>query len=252
MLGVMHAAYGAGASLGPLLAGVIVRSEWGWPGYYLGLLGLTLSSAVIAALAFRESEEEVVAGGDGVESKHDLQGMFTAVSTGVVLMGALFMCAYRGVEVSTSTSARSGGSGLVFWVGITVGRLLLWAPAWKLDDRQVVYVAVVGAAVFEGLIFMVPSKISDTAALAVVGLLLGPAYPCATAVFMRSMGIHERVGGISVISAFGSSGGAAAPFTVGVLAELVGPAVLHPITIALCGVMMSCWYGLPKRPKRAE
>lgn len=252
MLGVMHGAYGVGASVGPLLAGAVVRSGWGWSGYYLGLLGLAVFSAAFAAFAFRGSEEDVVAVGDGAEGKHDLQGMFTAVSTGVVLMGALFMCAYRGVEVSMSTSARSGSSGFVFWVGITVGRLLLWAPARKLDDRPLVYMAVFGAAAFEGLSWMAPFRISDTAALAVVGLLLGPVYPCATAVFMRSMGIHERVGGISVISAFGSSGGAAAPFTVGVLAELVGPAVLHPITIALCGVMMSCWYGLPKRPKRAE
>jgi fucose permease len=57
---------------------------------------------------------------------------------------------------------------------------------------------------------------------------------------------------ISFISSAGSSGGAVAPFTTGLLAQAVGTFVLHPICIGLFIVMMLCWFGLPKLEKRSE
>lgn len=115
-----------------------------------------------------------------------------------------------------------------------------------------VYAVVTSAACFELMTIVAPGIVSDVTGVGIVGLLLGPVYPCAAAIFMRKMADHERVGGIGVISAFGSAGAAAAPFTAGVLAELVGPFILHPIAVVLFGVMVSCWYWLPKKPKRRE
>ncbi len=62
----------------------------------------------------------------------------------------------------------------------------------------------------------------------------------------------EQVSGLGVISAFGSSGGAAAPFTTGILAQVAGTFVLHPIAIFLFGVMLLCWYALPSKEKRDD
>jgi hypothetical protein len=55
-----------------------------------------------------------------------------------------------------------------------------------------------------------------------------------------------------VLSAFGSSGGAVAPFTTGILAQAVGTFVLHPIAIGLFAVMLGSWYGIPNVRKRRE
>jgi len=87
---------------------------------------------------------------------------------------------------------------------------------------------------------------------AVIGLLLGPVYPCATTIFTRSLPRSMQVSGMGVISAFGSSGGAVAPFTTGILAQAVGTYVLHPIAISLFAVMLVSWYGLPNIRKRRE
>lgn len=55
-----------------------------------------------------------------------------------------------------------------------------------------------------------------------------------------------------MISAFGSSGGAVAPFTTGILAQAAGTWVLHPIAIGLFVVMVGCWFALPTPRKRSE
>jgi fucose permease len=111
---------------------------------------------------------------------------------------------------------------------------------------------ILGSIVFELLVWQVPNVIGDSVALALVGLLLGPVYPCAMVVFSRAIGRKDQVSSLSVISAFGSSGGAVAPFTTGILAQAAGTFVLHPIAIGLFGAMLVCWYCLPNVRKRTE
>lgn len=201
--------------------------------------------------------------------------MLGALFSRVVLLGALFIFAYQGAEVSISgwvvsflEEARGGAPGRVgyvtagFWAGITVGRLgialvLLLPSCWRTrgqhhGERLFVYAAVAGAAALELLVWLVPSVAGDAVAVAGVGLLLGPVYPCAAAVFMRAMSRGERLRGMGVISAFGASGGAVAPFSTGLLSQASGTFVMHPIAIGLCGAMAVCWYGLPAERKRRE
>lgn len=191
--------------------------------------------------------------------------MMQALKSKTVILGSLFIFAYQGAEVSISgwvisflIANRNGNPASVgyvtagFWGGITVGRFLLSHLAFKIGEKIFVYGMIVGATVFELLVWQVPNVIGDAVAVAIVGLLLGPIYPCATVVFSRAIGRKHQVSSLGVISAFGSSGGAVAPFTTGILAQAAGTFVMHPIAIGLFGVMMVCWYGLPNVRKRTE
>lgn len=290
LLGVLHGSYGAGGTVGPLVATAIVtrsgaNAETGeraeiWSRYYLISLGLAVFNGFFAYWAFRGYEADspqnnssnsaaAATTADGTNNNTPKRGLAALAETlrnRVVLLGALFIFAYQGAEVSISgwvisflIAARGGDPASVgyvtsgFWAGITVGRLLLSGPgAGRFGERRFVYGLAVGAAMFEALVWAVPNVIGNAVAVAVVGLLLGPVYPCATAVFMRSMGRASRFSGLGVITAFGSSGGAAAPFTTGLLAQLAGTFVLHPVVIFLVGVMLLCWWGIPKEEKRSE
>ena len=285
-LGVLHGSYGLGGTLGPLIATAIVsRPGAPWSRYYLLALGLAVLGAAVASWAFMSYERDessldqsvasAAAGGPHLHHQQQhaarararahLQGMFSAFSSRIVVLGALFLFAYQGAEVSISgwvvsflISARQGDPRQVgyvtagFWAGITLGRFLLSGPAHRIGEKAFVYGVVAGAAVFELLVWLVPNVVGDAVAVAVVGLLLGPVYPCAAAVVMRNMSKGEQVSGLGVISAFGSSGGAAAPFVTGILAQAVGTFVLHPIAIGLFGMMLACWYGLPSKERRDE
>ncbi|KAJ9138121.1 Bypass of stop codon protein 6 [Pleurostoma richardsiae] len=274
MLGAMHGSYGIGGIVGPLIATAIVTiGHASWARYYLITLGLAVINCGFAAYVFWGYEKDMSRQAlisqpslDRVSSpRARLAGMFTAFSSRVVLLGALFIFAYQGAEVSISgwvisflINTRKGDPSSVgyvtsgFWAGITIGRFVLAAPAHRIGEKVFVYGLVIGATIFEILVWWVPNVIGDAISVAIVGLLLGPVYPCAAAVFMRTMSRSEQITGLGVISAFGSSGGAAAPFTTGILAQAVGTFVLHPVAIALFAVMLICWYGLPSDRKRNE
>ncbi|KAK7958403.1 bypass of stop codon protein 6 [Apiospora saccharicola] len=289
MLGAMHGSYGIGGTIGPIIATTIVTvGHTVWSRYYFLTLSLAIVNLVFATWAFWAYEREdavpslptttapntaatstsIATPQPAVDSSRS--AMFAAFKSKVVVLGCLFIFAYQGAEVSISgwvisfLMAERPASGVDpasigyvtagFWAGITLGRFLLSPLATRVgvSEKTFVYLLVAGSAVFEALVWWVPNVVGDSVALAVVGLLLGPVYPCAASVFTKSLSRREQVSGLGVISAFGSSGGAVAPFTTGMLAQVAGTFVLHPIAIALFAAMTVCWYGIPAVRKRTE
>lgn len=194
-----------------------------------------------------------------------LKQMLQAFKLKTVLLGALFIFAYQGAEVSISgwvisflIDTRNGNPSAVgyvtsgFWGGITVGRFLLSPVAQKIGEKRFVYGLIAGAIAFQLLVWLVPNIITDAVSVALVGLLIGPIYPSATVVFSRAIAKQDQINGLSVISAFGSSGGAVAPFVVGLAAQAVGTFVLHPIAIGLFVTMSVSWFALPVVRKRSD
>ena len=280
MLGSMHGSYGIGGTIGPLIAtAMVTQGGLLWNRYYLLTLSVTTFNLAFAGWSFWHYEAE---SGQGLldttpnagriqtsnshgQTPGQFANMLKAFTSKTVILGALFIFAYQGAEVSISgwvisflINTRHGNPSAVgyvtagFWGGITMGRFLLSHPAHKIGEKLFVYGMVIGAAVFELLVWQVPNVIGDAVAVAIVGLLLGPVYPCATVIFSRAIGRKDQVSSLSVISAFGSSGGAVAPFTTGILAQAVGTFVLHPIAIGLFAVMLICWFGLPNVRKRTD
>jgi fucose permease len=283
MLGALHGSYGIGGTIGPFIATAMVTSSGlSWSRYYILPLSVAVFNGLFALWSFWHYETELgqplftTAERMGSRTqnstvepkgrlKEQLTSMFKAFKSRTVIFGAVFIFAYQGAEVSISgwvisflIATRHGDPSSVgyvtsgFWGGITLGRFLLSHPAHKIGEKVFVYGMVFGAAVFELLVWLVPNVIGDGVAVAIVGLLLGPVYPCATAVFSRAIGQKQQVSSLGVISAFGSSGGAVAPFLVGILAQKVGTFVLHPIAIGLFGIMTICWFCLPHIRKRTD
>ncbi|KAH6676703.1 MFS transporter-like protein [Halenospora varia] len=278
MLGWMHGSYGVGGTIGPLIATAMVATGgYTWSRYYILTMSACLFNLFFAGWSFWHYEAEsgqtllnpIELTASRTQNSPKQPGQFAsmlkAFKSRTVILGALFIFCYQGAEVSISgwvisflITTRNGNPESVgyvtagFWAGITLGRFLLSHPAHKIGEKIFVYGVVVGAAVFELLVWHVPNIIGDAVAISIVGLLLGPVYPCATVIFSRAIGRKEQVSSLSVISAFGSSGGAVAPFTTGILAQVAGTFVLHPIAIGLFGVMLVCWYALPNVRKRTE
>jgi fucose permease len=199
-------------------------------------------------------------------SRHaGMLGMASTLKLRIVLLGSIFTFAYQGAEVSISgwvisflITVRDGDPSSVgyvsagFWAGITLGRFFLSGPAQRIGEKIFVYGLVAGALAFQVLVWVVPNIIGNAVAVSIVGLMLGPIYPCAAAVFMRGLPPSEALSRMGTISACGSLGGAICPFITGLLAQAVGTWVLHPIVITLFVIMLVCWYGVPTKPKRSE
>lgn len=168
-----------------------------------------------------------------------------ALKDRTTLIGALFIFAYQGAEVSESgwfisylIDYRNGDPAHVgyvtsgFWAGITLGRFILTHIAHRVGEKRFVFAMGVGVIVFQLLAWFVPNIIGDAVAVAVLGLLLGPVYPCAQTVFTRLLPGRIQVFAVGFISSMGSSGGAVVPFLTGLLAQVTGTWVLHPVCVS--------------------
>jgi fucose permease len=113
-----------------------------------------------------------------VTARSQFTSMAKAVKSKIVLLGALFIFAYQGAEVSISgwvisflLTTRHGDPSSVgyvtagFWAGITLGRFLLSHPAHKIGEKRFVYAVVVGAAAFQLLVWFVPNVVGDAVAV---------------------------------------------------------------------------------------
>ena len=94
--------------------------------------------------------------------------------------------------------------------------------------------------------------IGDSISVSILGLLLGPVYPCGQTVFTQLLPRNIQVFAIGFISSAGSSGGAVVPFLTGLLAQAAGTYVLHPVCIGFTVLMLVCWMSLPRVVKKAE
>lgn len=275
ILGFLHGSYGIGGTVGPLIATAFVSHGHGWSVFYFVALGLAGLNALIAYFTFRTYEIDNPAAvpslsipsnslnGPTAGSKSRL--LKEALRNRTTILGALFIFAYQGAEVSisgwvisflisyrNSDPSRVGYVTAGFWGGITLGRFLLSHAAHKIGEKLAVAVLLVGASAFQVLVWKIPNVVGDAVAVSIVGLLLGPIYPCATAVVSRLVGRRLQMSSLAAVSALGSSGGAVAPFFTGLLAQQVGTWVLHPICVALFAGMLLCWGGLPTVQKRRE
>lgn len=270
MLGVQHGTYGIGATIGPLVATALVTAaNTMWNRYYIITCVLGALTVALGMWSFWRYEQELSPAARQRETAQVGDSMsnsiFLAMNLRIVFLGSLFIFAYQGAEVSISgwvisflINDRDGDPSSVgyatagFWAGITIGRFLLSAPAQRIGEKPLVYGLIVGAVAFQLLVWLIPNIVGNTIAVSVVGLLLGPIYPCASAVFLRGMTRREALTGIGMINACDSAGGAIAPFVTGLLAQAFGTFVLHPIVIFLFAVMLMCWYFIPAEEKRTE
>lgn len=274
-LGLFHGSYGVGGTVGPLIATAIVsRGPYKiWSTFYFVPLALTIVNALVAYVTFCRYECDnpsanslnLTASHPQVRPPSKLGLLANALKNRTTILGALFIFAYQGAEVSISgwlisyllsyrksEPSKAGYITAGFWAGITIGRFLLSHPAHKIGEKISVAGLTAGAAVFQLLVWQVPNVIGDAVAISIVGLLLGPVYPCATSVISKLVGKRLQISSLAAVSALGSSGGALAPFFTGLLAQQVGTWVLHPVCVLLYVAMVGCWWGLPRIGKRRE
>ncbi|KAF2180048.1 MFS general substrate transporter [Zopfia rhizophila CBS 207.26] len=277
ILGAAHGSYGVGGIVAPIIATVMVSKGDIWSRFYFIPLALRVFCISFAGWAFwsykedspntllRALERTASRQATGEEAESKLYNLKLALKSRVTIFGALFIFAYQGAEVSISgwvisflinyrdgDPARVGYVTAGFWAGITLGRFVLTHAAPKIGEKNFVVGLIAGTMAFQLLAWLIPNVIGGAVAVAFLGLLLGPVYPCAQTIFSRLMPRHVQTTSIGFISGAGSSGGAVAPFTTGILAQAAGTYILHPVCIGLYVVMLACWFVLPRVRKRAE
>lgn len=266
-MGILHAAYGAGALTAPLVATQFAQIPR-WSFYYLCSVGIAVSNTLFLWSVFRlKTQDECLAqiGQDEGEKGTSNHSTFRQImSQRAVHILAFFILVYVGVEVTIGgwivtfiIQVRDGGpsSGYIsagFFGGLMTGRVaLLWVNQ-KIGERRVLYLYSLLAIGLELVVWLVPSLIGNGVAVSIVGMLLGPIYPIVMNQSSRILPRWLLTGSIGWIAGFGQAGSAVFPFMTGALASRVGIKSLNPLLVAMMSVMVILWTLVPRSPRKAD
>ncbi|KAJ5786975.1 Major facilitator superfamily domain general substrate transporter [Penicillium paradoxum] len=284
LLGVLHGIYGAGAVMSPLVAtSMITKGGLSWYYFYYVMVGCAVIELGLSSACFWKSIAADFRASNALSAHDDKKGglrvaLFARPAARVTWLCALFLLGYVGVEVALGgwivtfmirvrhgSAFASGMTATGFWLGITVGRVILGFVTPRVGEKVAVSVSIVmvrervetnfsqgyivASMAFALVLWLVPQFYASAVAVSLQGFFLGPLFPGAVVMVTKLLPRHLHVTSIGFVAAFGGSGAAILPFAVGVLAQAKGVKVLQPFIIALSGAILVTWLGLPRVSK---
>jgi len=261
----MHAVYGFGAAVGPLLfAGMAgFGLSWRWTFAVVaavqGLLAVLFAATARTwapappstggqAVGGRAVDGRAVdgqaVGGRAVDGRPGVdRGGFRmpavfwpgaalfAVQTGVesatALWAFVFLTGARGVSLGVAAATVSG-----YWAALLVGRLVLGPVADRTGARPVLLVGLAGMAGGAALL-LVPSAGAALAGIVLIGLSAAPMYPLLMLTTKDRVGADLADRAVGVQGAASALGSATMPALIGLLIGPLGAAVIAPCVLLL-------------------
>ncbi|KAH8747183.1 major facilitator superfamily domain-containing protein [Diaporthe sp. PMI_573] len=264
VLGVMHAFYGAGGVIAPLIAtAMITKANLQWYHFYYIMIAAAAIELAVTVPAFWKATGRVFVDSNPKTSENAgnstlREALLKMPAARVTWLCALFLLCYVGVEVAlggwivkfmlevrNGEPFASGMTAMGFWLGITVGRVVLGFITPMLGEKLAVMIYIPAAMGLELLFWLVPQFIVSAVAVALQGFFLGPLFPAVVVAATKSLPRHLHVSAVGFAAAFGGGGAAILPFAVGAIAQSKGVGVLQPVILALLGVLLLLWLGLP-------
>ncbi|AEO61817.1 hypothetical protein MYCTH_2312413 [Thermothelomyces thermophilus ATCC 42464] len=273
LLGVLHGGYGLGGTIGPLIAtAMVTKGGLPWYTFYYVMIGLDGLVLFLMVPAFWRATAEVHRaavragyagedsgdgrGGEGEEGKRTTTR--TVLRSPVVWLVALFLLGYVGAEVSlggwiTTFMLRvrhaepflAGLTSTFFWLGLTVGRVVLGFVTGKIGEKVAIAAYLLLSVGLQLLYWLVPNIAASVTFVTFLGFFLGPLFPAAVVAATKLLPTSYHVSAIGFAAAFGGGGAALFPFAVGAIAQSKGVEVLQPIVLAILLFILLIWLMLP-------
>ncbi|KAF9457972.1 major facilitator superfamily domain-containing protein [Collybia nuda] len=255
-MGILHAAYGAGAMLSPLAATQFSRMTR-WSFHYLVSLSLALSNTALLIVVFRLKSGDdclVDVGQEATEKQKSSESSLRQILyLKSVHLLSLYILVYVGVEstiggwiVTYILREKHGNSstGYIasgYYGGIMIGRVALLKVNEKVGEHRVLFYYFVIALGLEFIIWFVPSLIGGAIAAAFLGLVLAPWYPVAMNEAARILPQWLLAGSMGWIAGFGQAGSALFPFITGAISQRTSIRSFPPITVAMTAFTIVIW-----------
>lgn len=255
----LHACFGIGATLGPLIMTAILQAGSSWR------LGYGVASAVMALVAFAfvltqsrwSGSGETVPQGSSDEG-NARRGLNT-LGLPVVWMSLLLFFLYTGAESTAGQWAyslfaegrsvpesRAGFWMSVYWGGLAAGRVLVGTVADRFDVSSLLRLCILSTVIGSVLIWWHPTDSISFLGLALMGIAQGPIFPSLVSDTPRRVDADHIDTTIGFQVAAASLGAAAISSLAGVLAEEVSLEILGPFLV-MCTALMFILYEMVVR-----
>jgi len=257
-MGLLHAAFGVGATIGPLLSAGLISAgaSWRWP-FGVLLAGQGLALALI--WANRGSFDHTPRHPD-VEARGALA---IQPSRWMLPLMLLWFGTYVGVEVAVGqwsftllTEKRGLSHGVAgalvsaYWGGLTVGRLGLGALGHKLQPDRLMTGATMLGIVSIGVLWIDPAGLG-AASLPLTGLAFAPMFPVMVNRTPVLLGPDRSNRAVGYQLAASSLGFVTTPLLIGVLSDHHGIGVAPPVAFVAVVVLAGVWAAVASTARRS-
>lgn len=270
LLNRLHAFFGVGALLGPVLASWIVGfAPWTVVCLVLAVACLPLVAGFLLLYPGRQPAGPAPSLGTPAPAATELPGLdpprgllSAALREPGVLLGAALLAVYVGLELGVGNWGYSylvqtrGLSELLagyavsgYWLGLTLGRFLISPIVARLGGTAVsiMYTCLFGVAVTALLAWLSPAAVLASVVLVVLGFFLGPIFPTTMAIAPQLAPARLSSTAIGVMNAGSVVGGSLLPWVAGAIAQGTGMWTLLPYAAILAVLQLAVWRPLAGR-----
>ncbi len=237
----LHASYGIGVTLGPIIMTITLTAMNSWRVGYrvVGSFQLALAACFALTLPIWNQKEAPI----GSEEPKRLTDYKTPLGETLrqprVWLSVLLFFLYTGSEVSLGTwtytlLTESRGihpevAGLwagSYWATFTVGRIMAGLYAKRVGVNLLVVGSLITALLGAVLLWWNPATVANLIAVALIGLAIAPIFPALMSGTSQRVGVHYAANTIGMQMAAGSLGAALISSLVGILARRVALEVI--------------------------
>jgi fucose permease len=261
----LHACYGLGAMLGPLLMTATLSSgaSWRW--------GYALVGGVLALMALSFAATRRMWSQPGAADTPDTARPARPARMGEVMrrplvwLGTFAFFIYTGLEVSAGQWAYTlftEGRGIdaeaagvwvgIYWGSLTVGRLVSGVLVERLGARRLLRSSMVLALVGALLLWLNLLPLLSFVGLALIGFALAPIFPLLIAQTPGRLGAGHATHAIGFQIAAANVGSSLLPALAGMLAQGFGLEIIGPFVLALALLLLLLHEGLLAADRRAQ
>ncbi|ORY93856.1 major facilitator superfamily domain-containing protein [Syncephalastrum racemosum] len=289
VLNFLHALYGLGALIMPLIASAFLEQQKRWTTTYVVLCGVAALATITTPFGLRhvltnsekeaqeQKENEAHVGqdeevpSDSSEDERsrakvdDSRLLRTSLKYRITHVGAVFLLLYVGTEVTlgswgytfliTARSTDTAGMARImsgYWGGICAGRVLLGYLTLRFGEKRMIYLYLTVITGMLLLLWFVPYVGVNAMAIALIGVALGPLYPSTVALARKVVSPRLYPTTVGFLSAFGSGGSALFPFINGALIGAKGVQAMLPFCIAMSAAMLVSWIFVPNPARKSK
>ena len=257
LLNRLHAFFGVGALLGPLLATWILGfASWRTVWFVLATTQVPLVVAIWATYPRHETAADEPPAAEEPASQRSRGLLATALRERSVLLGAALLAVYVGLEISMGNwgfsylvQARgehrllAGYTVSGYWLGLTLGRFLISPFAARIgaSAANMTFGCLAGVTAVAALTWVLPGAASIPG-FVLLGFFLGPIFPAAMAMVPNVTPARLVPTAIGVMNAGSVVGGSALPWLAGAIGQGTGAWTLLPFALTLAVVTMAIWW----------
>jgi fucose permease len=257
----LHAVFGLGTTIGPLMVTGVLGAGLVWRWSY-GIVGC---AQVLLALTFyltRNRWLDVGQAGDGAAAVRSATTLET-LRRPVVWLGMLFFFFYTGVELATaqwSYSLLTLGRGVpattaglfvtLYWGSLMLGRILFGIVADSVPLVKTLRLCLIGSILGALLFWLEPTRALSLVGLMLIGFSLAPIFASLISLTPARVGLEHANSAIGFQIASAGLGGAVLTALVGILASSVGLEVIGLAIVVLAVILLALYEGFIRMSRR--